>query len=85
MSSFFECRSQKRKKTVTLSVFFVLLGSVRAKAARRMLMKLIPSVNFTKKKLSSFSMQKCLAIFLKLYFGLAIFWRKEISANLLLK
>jgi len=34
---------KEQKKTVKLSVFFVLLGSARAKAARRMLMKLTPA------------------------------------------
>jgi len=40
MSSFFAKRSQKHKKTVKLSVFFALLGSVRAKGACRTLAKL---------------------------------------------
>jgi len=34
------CRSQKRKKTVKLSVFIALLWTARAKAAHRTLMKL---------------------------------------------
>ncbi len=43
-SSFYWRRSQKRKKTVKLSVFFALLGSARAKAALRTLIKLTPDV-----------------------------------------
>ena len=35
-------RSQKQKKLHNLTVFFVLLGSVHVKAARKMLMKLTP-------------------------------------------
>ena len=38
----FTHRSQKCKKTVKLSSFFALLGSVHVKAACRMLMKLTP-------------------------------------------
>jgi len=37
-------RSQKRKKTDNLTVFFALLGSVRVKAWRKTLMKLTPDV-----------------------------------------
>ncbi len=39
-------RSQNRKKTDDLTVFFTLLGSARAKAAQKLLMKLTPWVNF---------------------------------------
>ena len=39
-SSFYACRSQKRKKTVKLSSFIVLLGSARVKVACRTLVKL---------------------------------------------
>ena len=35
------------KKTVKLSSFFALLGSAHVKAARRMLVKLTPGINFT--------------------------------------
>jgi len=43
MSSFYESRSQKRKKdTDDLNVFFAHLGSAPIKAARKMLMKLTP-------------------------------------------
>ncbi len=35
---------KSKEKTVMLSVFFTLLGSVSAKAAHRMLMKLTPGV-----------------------------------------
>jgi hypothetical protein len=45
-TSFYASRSRKRKNTVKLSVFFALLGSVHEKAARRLLMKLTPGVNF---------------------------------------
>ena len=41
-SSFYACRSQKRKKLLNLTVFLVLLGSARIKAACRMLVKLTP-------------------------------------------
>jgi len=41
-SGFFEHRSQKRKKTVKLSVFFALLGSAHTKAAHRKLIKMTP-------------------------------------------
>ena len=40
--SFYVRRSQKRKKLLDLTVFFVLLGSERVKAARKMLVKLTP-------------------------------------------
>jgi len=43
----FTRRSQKHKKTVKLSIFFMLLGSLSAKAARRMLMKLTSGIDFT--------------------------------------
>ena len=39
-SSFYACRSQKRKKLLYLTVFLVLLGSARVKAAHKMLVKL---------------------------------------------
>jgi len=45
MSSFYAHRSQKHKKTVNLSVFFAILGSVCVKAACRMLMKLTSDRN----------------------------------------
>jgi len=37
------------KKTAKLSIIFALLGSLRVKAARRMLMKLTPGVNSIKR------------------------------------
>jgi len=40
MYSFYTCRSQKRKKTVKVSIFSMLLGSTRAKALRKILIKL---------------------------------------------
>ena len=40
--SFYAHRSQKRKKLLDLTAFFVLLGSVRENAALKMLMKLTP-------------------------------------------
>ena len=43
-SSFYACRSQKRKKLLNLTVFFVLLGSMSTKAAHRTLVKLTPGV-----------------------------------------
>jgi hypothetical protein len=44
--SFYVCRSQKRKNSVKSSVsFYMLLGSERAKAAQKMLMKLTPGGN----------------------------------------
>ncbi len=46
MRTFYEHRSQKHKKTDNLTVFFMLLGHARAKAARKMLMKLTSGVNF---------------------------------------
>jgi len=39
-SSFYTCRSQKRKKNDNFTVFFVLLGSACLKAERKMLAKL---------------------------------------------
>jgi len=46
-SSFYASRSIKRKRTDGLTVFFALLGfAARVKAARKMLMKLTPRVNF---------------------------------------
>jgi len=43
----FICADPKRaKNTVNPSVFFALLGSLQAKAFRKMLMKLTPGVNF---------------------------------------
>ena len=39
-SSFYACKSRKRKKATQLTVFFALLVSARVKAAHRMLMKL---------------------------------------------
>jgi len=45
--SFYTQRSQKRKKTDKLTVFFVFLGSVCVKAERKMLMNLTPGINFT--------------------------------------
>jgi len=39
---FYASRSQKRKETVKLSVFFSLLGSAHTKAAHKMLVKLTP-------------------------------------------
>jgi len=39
--------SKSAKKTDNLSVFFAPLGSVRVKAAHKMLVKLTPGVNFT--------------------------------------
>ena len=41
MSSFYEHRPLKRKKTVKLRSLVALLGSARVKAARRTLVKLI--------------------------------------------
>ena len=41
-SSFYTCRSQKCKKLLDLTVFFVLLGPVSVRAACKMLMKLTP-------------------------------------------
>ena len=41
-SSFYACRSQKRKKDSQVMQLFALLGSLRVKAARKMLVKLIP-------------------------------------------
>jgi len=41
-SSFYALRSQKRKKTVKLLVFYALSESLHAKAARRMLMNFTP-------------------------------------------
>ncbi len=38
--------AESARKTVKLSVFFVLYGSVRTKASHRTLMKLNPVVNF---------------------------------------
>jgi len=46
MSSFCTFRSRKRKKTDNWTVFFALLESECAKAARRMLMKSTLGVNF---------------------------------------
>jgi len=40
--SFYARRSRERKKTEKLTIFFMLLESSRAKAARKMLMKLTP-------------------------------------------
>ena len=40
--NFYACRSQKRKKLLELTVVFVLLGSLRVKAARKLLVKLTP-------------------------------------------
>ncbi len=39
--------TKAQKKTVKPAVSFVLLGPTSLKAVRRMLMKLIPGVNFT--------------------------------------
>jgi len=41
------------KKTVKLSVFFALLGYVRAKAARKMLVKLTPDVVMKREKIKA--------------------------------
>ena len=41
--SFYDCRSQKRKKLLELTAFFVLLGSALVKAARKMLVILTPA------------------------------------------
>ena len=41
-SSFYACRSQRRKKDSQVKLLFALLGSARVKAARRMLVKLTP-------------------------------------------
>jgi len=47
-SSFYLCRSKKRKKdTDDLAVFFILLGSAFVKAARKMLLKLTPGVSLS--------------------------------------
>jgi len=46
--SFYLQRSQKRKNTVKLSVFFVLLGSQRIKATSKMLVKSTPGCNKVK-------------------------------------
>ncbi len=46
IAAFYACRSPGSKKTVKLSVFFVLSGSARTKAARKTLMKLTPVINF---------------------------------------
>jgi len=45
MYSFYACRSKKRKKTL-MTYVFTFLGSTRAKAVHRMLMKLTPGLNF---------------------------------------
>jgi len=45
-SSVYPYRSQKHKKTLKLSIFFVLSGSGRKKAVHRMRMKLTSVVNF---------------------------------------
>ena len=42
MRSFYECRSQKHKKLLDLTVFFALLVPAYVKGARRMLIKLTP-------------------------------------------
>jgi len=44
--NFYAQRFLKCKKTVKSSGFFVVSGSARIKAARRMLMKLTPGVTF---------------------------------------
>ena len=51
--NFSACRSQKRKKLLELPVFFVLLGSARIKAARKMFVKLAPGVCCLKLVLST--------------------------------
>ncbi len=43
---FFNSGPKSAKKTVKLSVFFALSGSVRAKAAHRLLMKLAPKIQY---------------------------------------
>jgi len=45
MRSFYTCRSQKRKKTYDLAVFFALLGSTRIKDVHKTLMKLTPGAS----------------------------------------
>jgi len=45
--SFYECRSQKRKKPDCLTVFFALLGSSGVKAAHKMLVKWTPGGTLT--------------------------------------
>jgi len=55
--SFYAHRSQERKKTDNLTIFFfTLLGSARTKAAHIMLMKLTPGVKFTNVFRAAFSM-----------------------------
>ena len=47
----FTCADPKKcKKLLELTVFFVLLGSARVKAARKMLVKLTPGCGELKKK-----------------------------------
>jgi len=46
-SSFYPHRSQKHKKTESLTEYFAPLGSAHVKAAHRTLMKLTPGVDFT--------------------------------------
>ncbi len=46
-SSFFARRSQKRKKTVKLSVFIVHLGSACVQGVIKTLMKLTPGISLT--------------------------------------
>jgi len=42
--SFYACGSQKRKKTVKLSIFFTLSGSTNIKAVCKVLVKLTPGL-----------------------------------------
>jgi len=59
MSSFFECRSKKGKKTSdNLTICFVLLESAIEKSAHKMLVKLSPSVNFINVKRTNFSYKR---------------------------
>ncbi len=72
--SFYACSSQKRKNSVKLPVSFMLLGSTGAKAARRMLMKLIPAVKRLSNLIISKSknyliVQSFQILFLKLFLG----------------
>ena len=50
MSSFYACRSRKRKKLLELTVFFILFGSFRVKAAHKHVDEIDPRMMTTKKQ-----------------------------------
>jgi len=52
--SFYTHRSQKWKMTDGLTAFFALLGSMRIRAARKMLVKSIPGLHFIRPEVQIF-------------------------------